>query len=152
MGYGPDVWGPHGWRFIHFVTMGYPDNPTTEDKKIYKNFLESIQTVLPCKLCANNYKDHLKDYPLNDETLKDKESLMAWGVKVHNLVNKENGKKVYDVNEGISNILKNNKVCSIIINNIPNEIPVYINLVMLLFVLLIIYFLIIKLDKNTKRI
>ena len=24
---GPDVWGPHGWKFLHFVAVGYPDFP-----------------------------------------------------------------------------------------------------------------------------
>ena len=31
---GPDVWGPHGWKFIHYVTLGYPDKPTKEDKNM----------------------------------------------------------------------------------------------------------------------
>ena len=32
----PQEWGPHGWKFIHYVSLGYPENPTEEDKHKYK--------------------------------------------------------------------------------------------------------------------
>ena len=34
----PSIWGPHGWKFMHYVSLGYPSNPTEEDKKNYKTF------------------------------------------------------------------------------------------------------------------
>ena len=34
----PNIWGPHGWKFLHYVSLGYPENPTPEDKINYKNF------------------------------------------------------------------------------------------------------------------
>ena len=34
---GPNVWGPYGWKFIHYVTLGYPNNPSNEDKLKYLN-------------------------------------------------------------------------------------------------------------------
>ena len=153
MGYGPDVWGPHGWKFIHFITMGYPDEPTIEDKKTYKNFFEMLGNVIPCRICGDHYKSHLKKHPIDNEILRNKESLMKWGVNIHNIVNKNNGKKVYSPEEGIAEIFRNNKVCSVIVNNIsknlPNDIPVYMNMLILLFVLLVIYFIIIKINKNS---
>ena len=33
MNMGPDIWGPHGWKFLHFVTLGYPEKPTENEKK-----------------------------------------------------------------------------------------------------------------------
>ena len=24
----PEIWGPHGWKFMHYVTLGYPLYPT----------------------------------------------------------------------------------------------------------------------------
>ena len=62
---GPDTWGPEGWKFIHYVTIGYPRNPTNQDKIKYRNFLTSLQDVIPCSICANNYKKHLIEYPLS---------------------------------------------------------------------------------------
>jgi hypothetical protein len=40
---GPDVWGPHGWKFIHYITLGYPTNPTQEDKTKYANFFNALK-------------------------------------------------------------------------------------------------------------
>jgi hypothetical protein len=148
MGYGPDVWGPHGWRFIHFITMGYPDEPTEDDKKTYKKFFELLGSVIPCRICGDHFKSHLKKHPMDDEILKNRESLMAWGVNIHNIVNKMNGKKEYSIEEGITDIIKNNKVCSVIVNNMPSDVPVYMNMILLLFVLLVLYFIIIKISKN----
>jgi hypothetical protein len=148
MGYGPDVWGPHGWKFIHFITMGYPETPTEEDKKTYKKFFEMLGSVIPCKICGDHYNSHIKKHPIDDKILKDKDSLMAWGVEIHNIVNKNNGKKIYSVEEGIADIVKNNKVCSVIVNNLPNEVPIYMNLMILLFVLLIMYYIVIKINKK----
>ena len=156
MGYGPDVWGPHGWKFIHFITMGYPDNPSEEDKKMYKNFFEMLGYVIPCRICGDHYKGHIKKHPIDNDILKNKESLMTWGVDIHNIVNKNNGKKIYSVEEGIADIIKNNKVCSVIVNNIsnnipsniPSNIPLYMNLIILLFVLLVMYFIVVKFNKK----
>jgi hypothetical protein len=108
---GPDTWGPHGWKFIHYVTLGYPNKPTKEDKIIYKKFLTSIEDVLPCILCKNNYSKHLKMYPLTDFVLKSRLNLMTWGIKMHNLVNMENNKKEVPMKDGISKIKNENDTC-----------------------------------------
>ena len=34
----PSIWGPHGWKFLHYVSLGYPDSPSYEDKSNYKQF------------------------------------------------------------------------------------------------------------------
>ena len=107
---GPDIWGPHGWKFLHFVTLGYPENPTSDEKKIYKTFFSLIQIVLPCKLCAENYKKHLKEYPITDEILADKNKFISWCIKIHNLVNIKNNSKVYSDEEALKLIL-NEKSC-----------------------------------------
>ena len=108
---GPDQWGPHGWKFIHYVTMGYPNKPTKNDMIKYKNFLESIGDVLPCIICANHYKGHLIENPIDKNVLQNKKTLMAWAVKVHNIVNKNNGKKVYSLNDALRKIHRDNDTC-----------------------------------------
>ena len=110
---GPDVWGPHGWKFLHYVTLGYPDKPTKEDKNKYKIFLLSIGDVLPCVLCRMNYIEHLKIYPITNNVLKNRENLMAWGIKMHNLVNISNNKKEYSIEEGINMIKSDDDTCVI---------------------------------------
>ena len=74
-------------------------------KKKYKAFFYLIQSILPCKLCAENYKKHLKEYPLTDEILEDKNKFINWCIKIHNLVNIENNSKVYSEDEALKLIL-----------------------------------------------
>ena len=42
----PDVWGPHGWKFIHYITLGYPENPTQMQKDKYKAFFLLLKDSL----------------------------------------------------------------------------------------------------------
>jgi polyphosphate kinase len=48
----PEVWGPHGWIFLHSVTMNYSDHPSKDDKKyliilddVIRYCLEDIFTI-----------------------------------------------------------------------------------------------------------
>ena len=59
MNLGPNIWGPHLWKALHMITMGYPNEPSEEDKKNYKSFFENLYLVIPCSICATNYKKHL---------------------------------------------------------------------------------------------
>ena len=43
------VWGPAAWHLLHTISFNYPINPTEENKKQYKEFVESLANVLPCK-------------------------------------------------------------------------------------------------------
>ena len=110
---GPDTWGPHGWKFIHYVTLGYPSKPTNSDKIKYKNFFITLSDVIPCILCKMNYKKHLQELPINESVLKNRHTLMAWAIKMHNLVNIENNKKSVSINDGINMIKNNDDTCSI---------------------------------------
>jgi len=105
---GPDVWGPHGWKFLHFVALAYPNEPTEDDKKHYKQFFELLQFMLPCSLCANNYKDHIyNDLPITDEVLKNKDTFVKWTVDIHNMVNEQTGKPKLSLEEALKLIYNN---------------------------------------------
>jgi uncharacterized protein YktA (UPF0223 family) len=83
----PKVWGPPAWTFLHSVTLAYPDNPTEVDRNNYKNFFNSLQPVLPCLKCSNNYLTHIQEDPVENH-LENKESLVKWLVEMHNKVNR----------------------------------------------------------------
>ena len=104
MSTGPDTWGPHGWKFIHFIALGYPNNPTEQDKVKYKNFFYLLGDVIPCIICANHYKKNLEKINI-DSYLSSKNSLIEWTILMHNEVNKSNGKKTYTYQEGIKMII-----------------------------------------------
>ena len=89
----PNVWGPPGWNFLHYISFTYPNNPTKEDKEKYLNFFKYVGDVLPCEKCRYNYKKHQEKKPLNDTVLSSKQNLVKWLIDIHNEVNIINGKK-----------------------------------------------------------
>ena len=111
---GPDVWGPHGWKFIHYITLGYPSRPTEEDRNKYFNFFMSLAEVIPCSVCGNHFKQHLEITPLDDEALSSRDELMKWTSAMHNHVNLRNGKKIYSIRDAIKAILENDDRCLVL--------------------------------------
>lgn len=104
---GPDVWGVHGWKFIHHIALGYPNSPTENDKNNYKTFFYSLGNVLPCHICSDHYNENLLIHPLSDTVLSNKTNFINWTIDMHNEVNKKNGKKVYGYDEALK-LIKNN--------------------------------------------
>lgn len=113
---GPDVWGPHGWKFIHYITLGYPYNAKPEERQKYKDFFYLLSDVIPCSICGHNYATHLEIKPLTDDILKNKMDFINWGIDMHNLVNKDNRKKVLTYEDGLHKILDCTKDCKYIEN------------------------------------
>lgn len=97
------TWGPAIWHFIHMISFNYPANPTTEDKKYYRNFIFSLKNILPCKYCRINLKKNLKQMPLTLEHMKNRESFSRYVYELHELVNhmlkKQSGLSYCDVRE-----------------------------------------------------
>lgn len=98
----PNIWGKHGWKFIHYVAQGYPENPTTDDKKVYQNFFLNIGNILPCYKCSKNYKTHLQTNPLTELILNNKTNLENWVVSIHNQVNQLNQKNTISLEQARS--------------------------------------------------
>ncbi|QTF49520.1 thiol oxidoreductase E10R [Acanthamoeba polyphaga mimivirus] len=83
------IWGTAGWTFNHAVTFGYPLNPTSDDKRRYKNYFISLGDVLPCRLCRESYKKFITTgkTALTNEVLRNRHTLTKWFYDVHNAVN-----------------------------------------------------------------
>ena len=132
----PEVWGPHGWYFLHSITLAYPDNPTDDDKTYHKNFFESLKNILPCEKCRIHFNQTLTTYPIENH-LENKESLFKWLVDVHNRVNIDNGKREYsydEVTKLYENMYSKNKNGYFISNN-----TLIVIFIILVIVLLIYY-------------
>jgi len=95
----PDIWGPHLWRFLHYLSLSYPETPTDEEKEIMLNFLESLQEILPCEKCRYNFNKHLDS--LDMKVLNNNESFVKWMFNTHNEVNKSTGKPELSYDEFI---------------------------------------------------
>jgi hypothetical protein len=143
---GPDIWGPPGWKFIHYVTLGYPDKPSDDIKKKYYDYFISLKNVIPCSVCANHYAANLEKTPLNDAALSNKDTLIKWGIDMHNHVNKLNNKRVYTYDEAFILMLsgfpdnKNNdvKIVEKIVEK-PNVSYLIICIIIIIILLAILY-------------
>ena len=108
-------WGPGGWTFLHTITFNYPLDPTNEDKERYKNFFESIKTILPCKYCRQSFEIYMKYLPI-EEFLDSREGVTYWLYRIHDLVNekvfkdkcsfKNTVKKYEKIRAGCSKLIK----------------------------------------------
>jgi hypothetical protein len=95
----PKIWGKYVWTSLHVIALGYPDQPSEKDKANYKQFYTTFWHVIPCQKCADNYHRHLQELPPIDEHLTDSNTLFKWTVDLHNIVNKELGKRTYTYKE-----------------------------------------------------
>jgi len=136
----PSKWGPPMWKSIHYITFNYPKHPTEYDKQNYKNYLITLQFVLPCETCKIHLRKHLEKYPITDKVLQNRENLSRWSVNIHNEVNKMLGKRIFTYEEA-----RNKYLYGIEINNS------YINITIILSMILIFVicgYLYIKLRRN----
>ena len=87
------VWGPPLWHFLTCMSFNYPTKPTALQKKQYKQFIISLQHILPCIYCRDNLKKNLKCVPLRKIDLKNRDKFSKWMFRLHEQVNKMLGKK-----------------------------------------------------------
>ena len=87
------VWGPSLWHYLHTMSFNYPVKPTNREKKQYKDFMLSLQHVLPCRYCRENLKNNFKTLPLTKTALKNRENFSKYVYTLHELINKMLGKK-----------------------------------------------------------
>ncbi len=95
----PRLWGQYFWGTLHFISLSYPNNPNDEDKQKIKTAILSLVDVLPCIICREHFNELLKQFPLNDYILQNKKNLVLWLFTLHNIVNKQNNKKIFTVDE-----------------------------------------------------
>ena len=160
----PSIWGKHGWKFIHFVAQGYPNEPSQEQKLHYKNFINSIQHILPCSLCKDHYSQNLINNPIDDTVLRNKNSFLDWTVKLHNIVNMQTGKEIIPHDKAVNLIVddscksqkkENTEIIkenitkeNITKENIENDIDMNFIFILIIVVLISIYFYYTIIKKN----
>jgi hypothetical protein len=86
------VWGPAAWHLLHTISFNYPINPTEENKKHYKDFVESLKNVLPCKYCRMNLENNLKAHPIKPCHMKNRDTFSRYIFNLHEIINKMLGK------------------------------------------------------------
>ena len=92
-GMSSNVWGPAMWFYLHTMSFNYPVNPTKQDKHHYKDFIISLQYVLPCKYCRSNIRKNFKQLPLLMSNMKNRDTFSKYIYDLHEVINKMLGKK-----------------------------------------------------------
>lgn len=87
------VWGPAQWHMLHTISFNYPINPTKEQKNNYRNYILSLQNVLPCGACRKNLANNLKNYPITMDHMKNRNTFSRYIYNLHEIVNEMLGKK-----------------------------------------------------------
>lgn len=131
----PTLWGGHLWKFMHYLTLSYPDNPTIDDQNKFRNFFNMIGNYLPCEKCRVNYVTHHSELPLTDDILQSRDKLIFWLFDLHNIVNSETQKTKLTKEEFIE-MYKFDKVNDIKIN-IFNKFILVIMMIILIVIFLI---------------
>ena len=129
----PKIWGRYGWKFMHYVTLSYPDNPTSEDKQDMINFFYSVGRILPCMSCRINFKKHLDETPLTEQVLGSRENIVIWLMNIHNKVNAMQGKKIYTLHDLHKEYYK---------RLVSNENRTFFLLMLIIFIILIVVFVV----------
>jgi len=92
-GFLTSVWGPMLWSYLHTMSFNYPVNPTSENKKHYKDFIVNLQYVMPCKYCRINLTKNLKQLPLTEKDMESRDTFSRYVYNLHETVNKMLKKK-----------------------------------------------------------
>jgi hypothetical protein len=87
------IWGPSQWHMLHTISFNYPVNPTKEQKIQYRDYVLSLQNVLPCGACRKNLKMNLKHLPITMNHMKNRDSFSRYIYNLHELVNRMLHKK-----------------------------------------------------------
>lgn len=140
MSISPDVWGPYGWSLIHYVALGYPEQPTFDIITKYRNFFISLANVIPCEKCKTHYREMIDKNP---PQLENKDALFKWTVDIHNIVNKRLGKDTFTLNQAYDKFMNLDEKVSKPTKIIDNLIWLKALLVIAIIAILIIFIILI---------
>jgi hypothetical protein len=96
LNFDPKLWGPSLWFSIHLISLRYPMKPTAADKKNYGDYFRTLRFVLPCDGCCKGFEKILEITKFGAKDLANRNTLFAWTVKAHALVNAKTGKAPRD--------------------------------------------------------
>jgi len=91
-----EILGSRTWFFLHSVAAKYPDHPSDNDKESVRNLVAALGQHYPCKLCRKHLKQQLRE--LRPIAVDTRQELTVWMCELHNMVNKDIGKKLFDCN------------------------------------------------------
>ena len=74
----PVIWGSTAWGFINGTIDGLSNKPTKKEARGVEGFVDSLETILPCKKCRENFRKYKQKHPLTEEQLGSKAKIREW--------------------------------------------------------------------------
>ena len=102
------VWESGAWLMCDIVALSYPLKLTPQSKTLYRNFLESLTTMLPSHEARTKYLNYDKKFKQWEHALVSRQSLVEWLTTVKNTI-KVNPNIIYTV-ANFYNCYKDKKV------------------------------------------
>jgi len=99
----PASWGPAMWRSLHCIAHHLPPKMSGDSQHTFKSLVETLPSLLPCKVCGQHLTQHLREDPITGH-LDTRDHVEAWLVKLHNKVNAETGKPALSHEEAMGSI------------------------------------------------
>ena len=90
-------WGPIVWKFFHTIVESINENSYQYIYKELFQFIKSICTFLPCPHCSNHAKEFLSR--VKDNHINTKNGFKNVIFNMHNEVNKNNNKKIFNIED-----------------------------------------------------
>lgn len=91
------IWGGALWHVLHCIAMRYPLKPTRSLQTAHRRLFESLEYVLPCCYCRQNYPHNLKCSRFNPQVFSSRNALTRFVYRLHNCVNRCLGKPKFDM-------------------------------------------------------
>ena len=89
--------GRHTWFLLHSIAAKFPEYPNQADRDAMHGIIGALGQLYPCKLCRKHLKQQLRNMQeMGSPALNSRTDLIKWMCKMHNIVNKDIGKPLFD--------------------------------------------------------
>lgn len=111
----PPQFGPHYWHVIHLSAYrldlmlehdsGKAEPKYAERRKVLRQFLQDLDSFLPCDTCTSNFLLFLMERPLPPDDPSGGKVFFRWSIDLHNHANGITGKRQVSHEEAEKNFM-----------------------------------------------
>ncbi|XP_014671375.1 PREDICTED: FAD-linked sulfhydryl oxidase ALR-like [Priapulus caudatus] len=85
--------GRSTWSFLHTMAAYFPSKPSQQQQSEVHHFITTFSKFYPCPHCADDFRERLKEHPVDASSRR---NLSRWMCEEHNVVNRKLGKKEFN--------------------------------------------------------
>ena len=101
------AWGRPTWKLLHVISFSW-------DEKLINNyitFMKLLSKTIPCPRCKKHFNRNIKKPNLGIwKNCQSRDAMSRWLIKLHNMVNKKHGDRVFKYDKAKSFYIKNGKL------------------------------------------